>query len=179
MPVEHSDSLAEGTGTAPAPSAPVLRIRRSGPTPMPHRAHADDAGLDLSSAEDLVIPAGGRALVDTGLALALPPGSVGLVCPRSGLAARHGITVLNGPGIVDAGYRGPIKVSLHNTDSSEPFEVRIGDRIAQLVVVPFLAPVLKSVEDLEETDRAGSGFGSSGGFGIGESPVAVDETREG
>ena len=112
-----------------------------------------------------MIPAGGRALVDTGLALALPPGTVGMVCPRSGLAARHGVTVLNGPGIVDAGYRGPVKVSLHNTDPTEPFVLHVGDRIAQLVVVPFLAPVLQEVADLEETDRAQGGFGSSGGFG--------------
>lgn len=112
-----------------------------------------------------MIPAGGRALVDTGLALALPPGTVGMVCPRSGLAARHGITVLNGPGIVDAGYRGPVKVSLHNTDPTEPFALHVGDRIAQLVVVPFVVPVLQEVADLEETDRAQGGFGSSGGFG--------------
>ncbi len=146
------------------PIAP-LQIRRTGATPLPHRAHADDAGLDLSSAEALVIPAGGRALIDTGLALALPPGTVGLVCPRSGLAAKHGVTVLNGPGIVDAGYRGPIKVALYNTDPTEDFALHVGDRIAQLVVVPFLAPVLQEVEDLEETSRSSAGFGSSGGFG--------------
>lgn len=162
MPVDHVENLPGGPGPA---AGPALRIRRSGETPLPHRAHADDAGLDLASAEELEIPAGGRALVETGLALALPPGTVGLVCPRSGLAARHGITVLNGPGIVDAGYRGPIKVALHNTDVSEPFRLHIGDRIAQLVVVPFLAPALQEVEDLEETDRAVAGFGSSGGFG--------------
>lgn len=112
-----------------------------------------------------MIPAGGRALVDTGLAVALPPGTVGLVCPRSGLAAKHGVTVLNGPGIVDAGYRGPLKVALHNTDPTEDFPLHVGDRIAQLVVVPFLAPVLQEVDDLEQTDRSTAGFGSSGGFG--------------
>src|SRR5699024_7916118 len=85
-----------------APCAPALRIRRSPAVPMPRRAHPDDAGLDLASAEEVEIPAGGRALVDTGLAVALPEGTVGMVCPRSGLAARHGITVLNGPGVVDA-----------------------------------------------------------------------------
>lgn len=146
---------------------------------MPHRAHPDDAGLDLASAEELVIPAGGRALVDTGLALALPPGTVGMVCPRSGLAARHGVTVLNGPGIVDAGYRGPIKVALHNTDLSEPFTLEVGDRIAQLVVVPFLVPQLVEVEDLDETSRADAGFGSSGGFGAVAAPAAAHETTEG
>lgn len=131
---------------------------------MPTRAHADDAGLDLACAQDLEIPPGGRALVDTGLTVALPPGTVGMVCPRSGLAAKHGVTVLNGPGIVDAGYRGPVKVALHNTDLTEPFALRTGDRIAQLVVVPFLAPALQQVDELDDTQRAGSGFGSSGGF---------------
>lgn len=179
MPVEHADTLPGGEGSAPAPEAPALRIRRSEAVPMPHRAHPDDAGLDLASAEELVIPAGGRALVDTGLALALPPGTVGMVCPRSGLAARHGITVLNGPGIVDAGYRGPVKVALHNTDLTESFTLQVGDRIAQLVVMPFLAPRLEEVADLDETVRAGAGFGSSGGFGAGTAPAATDETTEG
>ena len=159
--------------------APTLRIRRSGATPLPHRAHSDDAGLDLASAEELVIPPGGRALVDTGLAIALPPSTVGMVCPRSGLAARHGITVLNGPGIVDAGYRGPVKVALHNTDPTEPFALGVGDRIAQLVVVPSLAPVLQEVDDLDETERSEGGFGSSGGFGAAGSSTAVDTTTEG
>ena len=154
-----------GTMSADPASTAPLRIRRTGEAPLPHRAHADDAGLDLASAEDLVIPAGGRDLVDTGLAVALPPGTVGMVCPRSGLAAKHGVTVLNGPGIVDAGYRGPLKVALHNTDPTTDFALHVGDRIAQLVVVPFLAPALVEVEDLEETDRSSAGFGSSGGFG--------------
>ncbi|WP_394214711.1 dUTP diphosphatase [Brachybacterium vulturis] len=179
MPVDHADTLPEGAQPASAPAAPALRIRRREAVPMPQRAHPDDAGLDLASAEELVIPAGGRALVDTGLALALPAGTVGMVCPRSGLAARHGITVLNGPGIVDAGYRGPIKVALHNTDPSEPFPLHVGDRIAQLVVVPFLAPRLDEVEDLDETARAGAGFGSSGGFGGGGAPTGAHETTEG
>src|SRR5699024_935085 len=113
-------TLPEDARSASAPDAPVLRLRRRADVPLPHRAHPDDAGLDLASAEELEIPAGGRALVDTGLAVALPAGTVGMVCPRSGLAARHGITVLNGPGIVDAGYRGPVKVALHNTDPTEP-----------------------------------------------------------
>src|SRR5699024_1143995 len=139
----------------------------------------DDAGLDLASAEEVVIPPGGRALVGTGLAVALPAGTVGLVCPRSGLAARHGITVLNGPGIVDAGYRGPVKVALHNTDLSESFALHVGDRVAQLVVVPFLAPRLDEVEDLDETVRAGAGFGSSGGVGAGRPSTAADESTEG
>ncbi|GAA1489573.1 dUTP diphosphatase [Brachybacterium sacelli] len=179
MPAEP-DTLDTVPDITPAPAGgSPLRIRPAPGAPMPHRAHADDAGLDLTSAEDVEIPAGGRALVDTGISLALPPGTVGLVCPRSGLAAKHGITVLNGPGIVDAGYRGPIKVSLHNTDLAEPFGLRAGDRIAQLVVVPFLAPVLQEVDDLDVTDRAASGFGSSGGFGTGPATAGTDETTEG
>ncbi|MDN5686859.1 MAG: dUTP diphosphatase [Brachybacterium sp.] len=181
MPAEP-DTLETDPDSAPAPEGErTLRIRPTAGAPMPRRAHADDAGLDLTSAEDLEIPAGGRALIDTGISLALPPGTVGLVCPRSGLAAKHGITVLNGPGIVDAGYRGPIKVSLHNTDLSEPFGLRVGDRIAQLVVVPFLAPVLQEVDDLDVTERAGSGFGSSGGFAAAPAPATAgtDERTEG
>lgn len=131
---------------------------------MPHRAHPGDAGLDLVAADDATLAPGERALVGTGVSLALPEGTVGLVCPRSGLAARHGITVLNGPGIVDAGYRGEIKVALLNTDPRETFTITRGDRIAQLVIVPFAAPSLQQVEALEETQRAAGGFGSSGGF---------------
>ena len=179
MPVDQRDHRPAHASRDAADGPAALRVRRSGSAPLPHRAHPDDAGLDLASAEDVVIPAGGRALVDTGLAVALPAGTVGLVCPRSGLAARHGITVLNGPGIVDAGYRGPVKVALHNTDLAEPFTLRVGDRIAQLVVVPFLAPPLEEVEALDETARADAGFGSSGGFGAGTAPVGAHETTEG
>src|SRR5690625_3940794 len=130
MPADTSTTTA--ADSAPAQAAPDLRIQVAPGASMPTRAHTDDAGLDLASAEDLEIPPGGRALVDTGLAVALPPGTVGMVCPRSGLAAKHGITVLNGPGIVDAGYRGPVKVALHNTDPIESFTLQRGDRIAQL-----------------------------------------------
>lgn len=178
MPEESETTIAVAGGTSAVSDAPPLRIRLAPGAAMPHRAHADDAGLDLTSAEDLTIPAGGRALVNTGIAVALPAGTVGLVSPRSGLAAKHGITVLNGPGVVDAGYRGPIKVSLHNTDLAEPFALRAGDRIAQLVIVPFLAPVQQQVEDLEATDRDASGFGSSGGFGTASAPAGTDENPE-
>lgn len=164
MPAQTADTTTPPAPAADPASAPTLRIRLDDGAPMPHRAHADDAGLDLTSAADLEISPGGRATVPAGLALALPPGTVGLVCPRSGLAARHGVTVLNGPGIVDAGYRGPVKVVLHNTDPEHTVTIARGDRIAQLVIVPFLAPVLESVAELEDTDRAAAGFGSSGGF---------------
>jgi dUTP pyrophosphatase len=141
-----------------------MRVSLAAGARPPYRAHADDAGFDLVSDEQVTIPAGGRALVGTGVRLALPVGTVGMVCPRSGLAVRHGLTVLNGPGIVDAGYRGEVKVPLHNTDLHEEITVRPGDRIAQLVVVPFLAPRVVEVADLGTTQRAEGGFGSSGGL---------------
>jgi dUTP pyrophosphatase len=125
-------------------------------------AHPGDAGHDLRSAEDLVLAPGGRALVGTGTALALPEGTVGLVCPRSGLASRHGVTVLNAPGVVDAGYRGEIRVALLNTDPAEPFPVRAGDRIAQLVVVRIPRVEWTAVESLPGSARGDAGFGSSG-----------------
>lgn len=149
----------------PGPRALTVRAMLSPGARVPSRAHADDAGLDLCAVEDAVIPPLGRALIGTGVAIAIPAGTAGMVCPRSGLAVRHGITVLNGPGIVDAGYRGEIKVPLHNTDPEQSFPVRAGDRIAQLVIVPVLAPDLEIVESLDETERATGGFGSSGGFG--------------
>lgn len=176
MPAETTTAPA---GDAPVPAdAPDLRIRLEPGGQMPRRTHADDAGLDLTSSEELVIPPGGRALVDTGIAVALPAGTVGMVCPRSGLAARHGVTVLNGPGIVDAGYRGRVKVALHNTDPEHPFPLERGDRIAQLVVVPFLAPTLQQVDELDDTERAAGGFGSSGGFGPAAGREAGDDHEE-
>lgn len=138
---------------------------------LPRRAHDDDAGLDLCSAADLVIPPHGRALVPTGVRIALPAGTAGMVCPRSGLAVRHGVTVLNGPGIVDAGYRGEIQVPLLNTDPSSAFSIRAGDRIAQLVVVAVAAVAPRAVDALPDTERAAGGFGSSGGFGPGTFPT--------
>ena len=130
--------------------------------PAPARAHADDAGLDLVAREDArLVPGGGAVVVPTGLAVALPPGYCGLVCPRSGLAAKHGIGVLNGPGVIDAGYRGEIRVVLHCV-GPEPVEVARGDRIAQLLVVPVALPALAFVAELPESVRAENGFGSTG-----------------
>jgi dUTP pyrophosphatase len=141
----------------------VLVCRLDAGLPLPAQAHPGDAGLDLHAAHGAVVsPSGGRVTVATGLALALPAGCVALVHPRSGLAARHGVTVLNAPGTVDAGYRGEIKVTLLNTDPSEPFTVRRGDRIAQLVFQSFLTPRLIEVERLPGSDRGEDGFGSTG-----------------
>ena len=138
---------------------PILRLRDD--AVVPARAYAGDAGLDLAACERVELPPGGRATVHTGLAVAIPDGYAGFVQPRSGLAAKHGITIVNSPGLVDAGYRGELKVLLLNTDENEPFVVEPGMRIAQLVVVPVpgVAPV--EVEELPESERGVRGFGSS------------------
>ena len=140
-----------------------LPLRRLDPAAVvPTRAYAGDAGLDLASAEHVVLEPGERAVVSTGLAVAIPEGHAGLVVPRSGLAARHGITIVNAPGLVDSGYRGDVKVVLLNTDRRETFVVEPGMRIAQLVViaVPDLEPVEEDA--LAETERGARGHGSSG-----------------
>lgn len=129
---------------------------------LPIYAHADDAGADLRAAEAVEIRPGSRALVGTGVSIALPEGYAAFVVPRSGLAAKHGITVLNSPGTVDAGYRGEIKVTLLNTDLSEPFSVGVGDRIAQLVIMPVTRAVFTPVATLPESARGTGGFGSTG-----------------
>jgi dUTP pyrophosphatase len=130
---------------------------------LPRRANADDAGLDLHAAEPATIqPGGGRASVGTGLAVEIPPGHAGLVLPRSGLAARHGIALTNAPGLIDPGYRGEIRVLLLNSDPTERFEVRPGDRIAQLLLVPLIEADPVESAELSETGRGEGGFGSSG-----------------
>lgn len=128
----------------------------------PAPAHDGDAGYDLHAAEAATIAAGERASVGTGLALALPGGFAGLVIPRSGLALRHGIALVNSPGLIDSGYRGEVRVILLNTDPRERFEVAVGDRIAQLVVLAFALPELREMPSLEETVRGIGGFGSTG-----------------
>ncbi|WP_408669415.1 dUTP diphosphatase [Kocuria rosea] len=130
--------------------------------PPPVYAKPGDAGADLRSREDVVLGPGQRALVPTGVAIALPEGYAGFVHPRSGLAARHGITVVNAPGTVDSGYRGEIMVTLLNTDGTESFTVRRGDRIAQLVVQRVEQAVFEVVDVLPGSARGGTGFGSSG-----------------
>ncbi|GAA4155623.1 hypothetical protein GCM10022286_04820 [Gryllotalpicola daejeonensis] len=132
-----------------APAAPVY-------------AHPGDAGADLTAAEAVRIEPGQRVIVPTGVSVALPEGYVGFVVPRSGLAARHGITIVNTPGTLDAGYRGEIKVILLNTDATEPYDVAVGDRIAQLVVVPVVRARFVPVEALPESARGAGGFGSTG-----------------
>ncbi len=128
----------------------------------PTRAHDDDAGYDLRASEAASLPPGGRASVGTGVAVAIPEGHAGLVLPRSGLAARHGISLVNAPGLIDAGYRGELRVLLLNTDREAAFEVAPGDRIAQLVIVRHEAPELVEVDSLDQTVRGDGGFGSTG-----------------
>jgi dUTP pyrophosphatase len=128
----------------------------------PSRAHDGDAGLDLHAAEPALLGPGDRASVGTGIAVAIPDGHAGLVLPRSGLALRHGIALVNAPGLIDPGYRGELRVLLLNTDRSQTFEVSPGDRIAQLTLVRFEAPELEPAEELDLTARGTGGFGSSG-----------------
>jgi dUTP pyrophosphatase len=131
--------------------------------PLPAYARSGDAGLDLLAREDTVLaPRGGRALVPTGVAFALPEGYAGFVQPRSGLALRHGVTVLNSPGLIDCGYRDELKVLLVNLDPTEPFEIHRGDRIAQLVVQAVAHVAWEPVDALPESERGGGGFGHTG-----------------
>jgi dUTP pyrophosphatase len=129
---------------------------------VPTQAYVGDAGLDLAACEAAEIGPGERAVVGTGLAVAIPEGHAGFVQPRSGLAAEHGITILNTPGLVDSGYRGELRVILHNTDAERSFVVEPGMRIAQLVVVPIAGIEPAEVEELPESQRGVRGFGSSG-----------------
>jgi len=129
---------------------------------VPRYAHPGDAGLDLPSRVDIVIGPGQRAMVPTGIAVAIPEGFAGFVLPRSGLAARHGIALVNSPGLIDAGYRGELTAIMINTDRSEPFQIRRGDRIAQLVIQRIEEVTLTQVEDLDDTSRGHGGFGSTG-----------------
>jgi dUTP pyrophosphatase len=141
-----------------------LQIQRLDPElPLPAYANADDAGLDLLAREDALLRAGGgRALVPTGIAVAIPPGHAGFVQPRSGLALQHGVTCLNTPGLIDAGYRDELKVVLVNTDPERDYQVHRGDRIAQLVIQQVVTAELVVVEELGDSPRGKTGFGSSG-----------------
>jgi dUTP pyrophosphatase len=138
----------------------VQRVREE--ARLPSRAHGGDAGLDLYAAEAATIDPGERTTVATGIAVEVPPGYAGLVLPRSGLAARHGIALVNAPGLIDSGYRGEVKVLLLNTDRADAFEISPGDRIAQLVLSPVAGAEPVEVTDLQMSARGAGGFGSSG-----------------
>jgi dUTP diphosphatase len=138
---------------------PIRRLRDD--AVVPSRAYAGDAGLDLAACERVELGPGERATVGTGLAVAIPDGYAGYVQPRSGLAARHGITIVNTPGLVDSGYRGELRIVLLNTDAREPFVVEPGMRIAQLVIVPIPEVEPVEVDELPDSVRGVRGFGSS------------------
>jgi dUTP pyrophosphatase len=154
VPLPHSDDRLE------------IQVQRLDPDlPLPAYAHPGDAGADLLTTVDVTLAPGERAMVPTGIAIALPEGYVALVHPRSGLAARHGLSIVNSPGTVDAGYRGEIKVMLINHDPVAPIELRRGDRIAQLVVQRVERALFTEVGDLPDSVRGDGGYGSTGGFG--------------
>jgi dUTP pyrophosphatase len=140
-----------------------LRVRRLDERAvLPRRAYEGDAGLDLHALEAAVLAPGERATVPTGIAVEIPEGHAGLVLPRSGLAARHGVALVNAPGLIDSGYRGEIRVLLLNTDREMAFELESGDRIAQLVIVRHESPAIVEVDELSESERGSGGLGSSG-----------------
>ena len=139
---------------------PVRRLRDD--AVLPSRAYPGDAGLDLAACEECEVGPGQRAVVSTGLAVAIPEGYAGFVLPRSGLARRHGITIVNTPGLIDSGYRGEVQVTLLNTDAAEAFRVEPGMRVAQLVVLAAPEARLVEVDELPATERGAGGFGSSG-----------------
>ena len=155
-----SGRSAEGTSI----ELPFVRLRAE--ARLPERAYAEDAGFDLATCERVDLEPGERGVVATGLAVAIPAGYAGFVQPRSGLAALHGVAVVNSPGLIDAGYRGEIRVVLLNTDRKRTFTAEPGERIAQLVVLPVPEVVLAEVDELPESERGVRGFGSS------RSPVA-------
>ncbi|MGL5810275.1 MAG: dUTP diphosphatase [Nocardioides sp.] len=148
----------------------VQVIRLDPDLPLPSYAHPGDAGADLRSTIDITLGPGERALVPTGIAIAVPEGWVALIHPRSGLAARHGLSIVNSPGTVDAGYRGEIRVLLINHDDHAPLTLRRGDRIAQLVFQRFDRAVFREVASLPESARGSGGYGSTGGFGQSRRP---------
>lgn len=157
------DDQASSLPVPPPPvPLPVAVVRLDPELPLPSYAHPGDAGADLHTTVDVVLAPGERALVPTGIALALPEGFVGLVHPRSGLAARHGVSIVNTPGTVDAGYRGEVKVLLVNLDPTEPVELRRGERVAQLVVQRVERAAFVEVDALPDSARGSGGYGSTG-----------------
>jgi dUTP pyrophosphatase len=154
----------------PGEGVDVLIKRIDPELPLPAVGHPGDAGADLFAAEDVDLAPGQRALVGTGVAIALPAGYAAFVHPRSGLAARHGVTIVNAPGTIDAGYRGEVKVTLLNTDASRPVSFRRGDRIAQLVVQRVEQALFHEVESLPGSARGEGGFGSTGGHAASDGP---------
>lgn len=170
-PEAHGATRDGGVLRVPSPrGAPYeVPVRLLSPEArLPRRAYQHDAAFDLHAAMDVVVPPLGRALVGTGIALGLPPGLAALTLPRSGLATRHGISLVNAPGLIDPGYRGEVRLVLLNTDAREPFTVRTGDRVAQLLFLELPTVTLSEAEALDDTARGAQGFGSSGSAAAGE-----------
>ncbi|GAA3960455.1 dUTP diphosphatase [Gordonia caeni] len=159
----------------PITDEPLRMVRLDPDLPLPARAHPGDAGIDLYSTTDLELAPGRRQVVGTGIAVALPFGTVGLVHPRSGLAARAGLSIVNAPGTIDAGYRGEIRVCLINLDPEAPIAISRGDRIAQLLVQKVELPEVVEVSELDDTERGDGGYGSSGGHAILHSATDTSE----
>lgn len=157
---------------------PIRRLDNE--LPLPSYAHPGDAGADVYATQDVTLAPGERALVPTGIAMALPVGYVALVHPRSGLAARHGLSIVNAPGTIDAGYRGEIKVLLINHDPHESVHLSRGDRIAQLVIQRFESATFVEVDDLASSERGDGGYGSTGGFARnhGQEPITPQNSKE-
>ncbi len=167
-----SDGVEPGTSGRPGDGLRVHLVRLDPELPIPAYAHPGDAGADLVTTVDLTLQPGERAMVPTGISIALPDGYVGFVHPRSGLAARHGVSIVNTPGTVDAGYRGEVKVLLINHDPGECVQLRRGDRIAQLVIQRFERARFVEVSSLPSSERGEGGYGSTGGFGQTTAPAA-------
>ena len=160
--MKPEDSARSGPSSTLRPLM-ELPFRRLDPAvPLPERARDGDAGLDLAANADAVVGPGERVLIPTGLAVAIPEGHAGLVLPRSGLASRQGLTLANAPGLIDAGYRGEVTIAVVNLDPREPVKIQKGDRIAQLVIVPFAETLPIEVQELPASERAEGGFGSTG-----------------
>ena len=168
MPAREPDRPGPDAGDLDAGDLDVSVVRLDPDLPLPAYAHPGDAGADLVTAVDLTLEPGERAMVPTGVAVALPDGYVAFVHPRSGLAARHGLSIVNTPGTIDAGYRGEVKVLLINHDPADPISLRRGDRIAQLVIQKFERARFVDVAELPESVRGAGGYGSTGGFAAGE-----------
>jgi dUTP pyrophosphatase len=171
---EHGSAPLEGPVDGQV-EVPLVRLDPD--LPPPAYAHPGDAGADLVTTVDVTLKPGERVLVPTGIALALPDGYVGLVHPRSGLAARHGLSIVNAPGTIDAGYRGEVKVCLINLDPTDAVELHRGDRIAQLLIQRFERAAFVEVDSLPESVRGVGGYGSTGGFGPVPSDRSGTETR--
>ena len=141
-----------------------IKIKRLDPElPLPTNAHPGDAGIDLTAADDVTLKPGERALVPTGIAIAIPDGHAAYVLPRSGLAIRKGLGIVNAPGLIDSGYRGQVQVVAVNLDLHDPIDIKRGDRIAQMVILPSPTLIIEEVGELPESDRGTGGFGSTGG----------------